>query len=162
MTSPYPAIRIPDIGMGASVALWGFRAAAFNHTQCPALRAGFQEAMGPYGNIGVERLSILTQAIMRSGKRNIDLSPMPSFDVTSDELSIVAILAAAQNDDGDLCSSHMSWLLCGGPQSEVNRAAHDVAEAFTLANLDLLKPGIELILKGPSSNATVFPQTGNA
>lgn len=143
------AITIPDLGPGAGYALWGFRAAATGHVSCPALVNGYEDAFGDFGRPALGALRMLAREIGSAGGRRVTIAAPGCCCVTADELSIVALLSAAQAKDTALCDAHLSWLMCGRGERGARAAAMSLGGIFASAGMTIERPEIEL--KGPAA-----------
>lgn len=138
------SLPLPDLGLGAGYALWGFRAAAVHHGDCPALIDAFQSTFGGTGREALSSLHVFVRILGCDGGRRIVLAPPGCCRVTPDELSIVAALSAAQENAEARRDAHLAWLT-GGLNEERARAAADlVGAAFARAHLRIEAPEIEV------------------
>lgn len=138
------SMRLPDLGVGAGYALWGFRAAAVHHGDCPALVEAFQQTFGEEGSEALFALHVLARILGRDGGRRIALAAPGCCRVTADELSIVAALAAAQEKAEARRDAHLSWLMGGRAEERARGAADLVAASFARASLKIDAPGVEV------------------
>jgi hypothetical protein len=135
---------LQELGPGAAYALWGFRAAAIQHTNCPALIGIFESAFGEFGRPALGSLNWLARELGAGGGRKIKIACPQCNYATADELSLVALLAAAQSGDNDLCSAHLFWLMCGKGEDGALNAALGVCAVFSAVGLAIIAPQIEL------------------
>ena len=139
-----PSLTVPQLGCGAGYALWAFRAAAIGHFDCPALIRGFDRVFEERSADTREALLRFARAIGSQGNRRIGLGHPGCCGVTSDELSIVAVLAAAQNRDNDRRDAHLLWLL-GRRDAEIAATVADtVGAAFKSGGLMIDQPPIQI------------------
>lgn len=143
-------VKIPDLGPGAGYALWGFRAAAIGHAPCSVLVRGYEEVFGNYGRPALSGLHLLARTLGSQGGRRITLAWPGCCRTTADELSVVALLSAAQVEDDALCSAHLSWLMCGRNEEEAKTAAVSVGTIFASAGMTIEKPKLEI--SGPRAD----------
>ena len=158
-------VTIPSLGPGGAYALWGFRASAVGHGHCKVLVHGFQSTLGDYGTPALGALRFLARALVSEGGRRICLAAPGCCGVTCDELSLVALLAAAQADDEDRRDAHLRWLMGGRGEEMARTAALAVATVFREAGFLIEPPPVEL--ESPPANKPVrmfqtFHETGHA
>ena len=138
------ASRISELGLGAGYALWGFRAAAIEHTDCPTLRNGFHEVFRHDSAHAVARLRTLADTLGKLGGRRINIAYPCCETITADEMSIIALLSVAQERDDMQCSFYISWLMCGTNEDKALNAALNVGAVFRAVGLQIEKPAIEI------------------
>ena len=138
------SLTIPQLGCGAGYALWAFRAAAIGRFDCPALIRGFDRVFEDRSADARGALLNFARAIGSQGNRRIGLGQPGCCGVTSDELSIVAVLAAAQNRDNDRRDAHLLWLLGRRDVRIAATTANAVGAAFKSGGLMIDPPPIQL------------------
>ena len=147
-------VTIPSLGSGAAYAIWGFRSSALGHGHCSVLLRGFDNAFGELGAPALGALRFLARTLGSEGGRRICLATPGCCGVTCDELSIVAMLAAAQAKESFRRDAHLRWLM-GGRGEEMARAAADaVGHTFQEAGFMIEPPEVEL--ETPKANGA-FP-----
>ncbi len=159
-------ITIPSLGDGGGYAVWGFRAAALGQGRCDVVVRGFKTAFGDYGTPALGGLRFLARALGSEGARRICLAAPGCCGVTCDELSIVAMLAAAQDDDAARRDAHLRWLM-GGRGEEMGRAAaNTVAHSFKAGGFTIEAPPVVLesaaAPKKPFEVVRAYHQAGHA
>ena len=155
-------IKVGGLGPGAGYALWGFRASAIGHVQCPTLIRGFDEAFGDHSRPALGGIQLLARELGMSGGRRITIACLGCGFVTADEISIAAMLSAAQRGDGDLCDAHLTWLMCGKWQGTARSAAFSIASVFRTTGLNIVKPDVELVAGAPAKSFTSYHEIGHA
>lgn len=138
------SFSISHLSCGAGYALWGFRAAAIGHLDCCALTRGYDSAFGAQSAPARSAVLVFARIIGSVGKRRIMLGAPGCGGVTCDELSIIAVLAAAQAREPERRDAHMLWLLARRGCETAGAAADAVATRFTAAGLVINAPPIEL------------------
>ena len=156
------SLTIPQLGVGAGYALWGFRAAAMGHIECATLVKGYNRAFGESGGEALGAVLLFTRAVGSQGKRRIGLGQPGCCGVTGDELSIVAVLSAAQDEDADRRDAHLLWLLGRSGEETSAFAADAVGKAFRDGGLDIEAPPIEIAQPSPAQHIDVIHAAGNA
>lgn len=144
-------VFLPELGLGAGVALWSFRACARGGAKCCAIVRGFQETFGDRGPKALDQVIALTKTLGTDGGRYIKLAMPGCARVTADELSIVAVLSSAQARDRALCDAHLSWLLAGPPPQALSDTAHEIADHFSMSGLQIIAPNLEIKTQRPPS-----------
>lgn len=151
-------LTLPDLGIGAGYALWGFRAIAAGRLGCTVLVRGYERAFGDKGAEALSLLHDLTTYIGRDGVRIVRLSPPGSCSVTSDEVSFIAMVAAAQERDQTRCEAHLSWLSGRSANYGAAETAIKLAALFTAIGMEIKRPEIEPQAPAPT-HAPVLKMT---
>lgn len=133
-----------DIGIGAGHAIWGFRAAVMNRSDCPTLLKGFENILHTKGRSAIQSLAALARILGVEGRRKLGVACPGCGYVTADELSIVAVLSAMQRQNGPLADAHIAWLMCGRGEAQAKSAADRVALLFEAGNLMIDPPPVEI------------------
>lgn len=136
--------RVSELGVGTGYALWGFRAAAINQTDCPTLRNGLHEVFASDCAYAIGRLRALASTLGAAGGRRINIAYPCCETITADEMSIIALLSVAQAQDRSQCAIYVSWLMCGVNEEKALNAALNVGALFKAAGLEIEKPEIEI------------------
>ena len=156
------SVSVVELGAGGGYAIWGFRAAAVGYVQCPALVRGYNDVFGEYGRPALEGLHMLAREIGNSGGRRVTIAYLGCGCATADELSIVALLSAAQEKDDVLREAHLSWLMCGRCKEGARTAATVVGETFGAAGMRIERPQVEFARPSAVKSFTTFHETGHA
>ncbi len=135
---------LSQLGCGAGYALWGFRAAAIGHLDCGALARGYDAVFGAHGAQARCAVLVFARLIGSAGRRRICLGAPGCCGVTCDELSIVAVLAAAQAGDIGRRDAHLLWLLARRDGDAAGEAASSLARRFSAIGLEIKPPPVEL------------------
>jgi len=126
-TNFQPSLRLTDLKFAAGFSIWGFRAFATGHQNCPGVVTGFTEIFGPRTPFAAQYLNEFIQTLATAGSKNgrrvIKLSRPGCLSVTTDEISILSALYHAQTDESDLVKSHLQWL---SGSSDVHLVYHAV------------------------------------
>lgn len=134
-----------ELGFGANLLLWGFRASATGRSRCWLIEQGFRKAMGDRGQETLAQLRLLAAEIGLTGHRKITLIPTPCKLVTEDELGLVAAMSAATTDDRITCKHYLSWLMAKDDIGDALDACHLIGKAFSLSAIPVKMPAITLI-----------------
>lgn len=156
------SMTIPQLGPGAGYALWGFRAAAVGHIDCPSLVKGYERLFGDRADAALSAILVFTRTIGNCGARRIALAVPGCCGVTSDELSIVAVLGAAQAENVDRRNAHLLWLLGRSGDEHASAAADAVGAVFSEGGLTIEQPPIELASTGNVKSFEVHHAAGRA
>lgn len=166
----YPFIEnklITDLGFGSGFALWGFRAIASGKTECRHFTVGFNRAFsidndvirsqhgGTTGRLAMNALKSFSYQLGTLGKRKIILSSSGTLNVTADELSIIAALAAAQAGRDDVCHLHLTWLLAHSDTTYARHAAITYGVVCAQAGINIESLNIEAD-ETPSKNSQMI------
>ncbi|MEM1192142.1 MAG: hypothetical protein AAGH42_01970 [Pseudomonadota bacterium] len=162
ITRPNDLTTLLDLGLGGGHAVWGFRAAIVNHTDCATLIHGFENIMSAYGRPALHSLSLLAQVLGAKGNRQLSLACPGCGVVTADEMSIVAVLAAEQVGDDAESDAYLAWLMAGRGEREAKEAAHRVASIFSAAHVPIDTPPIEITMPTKHLSNISFHAVGNA
>lgn len=155
-------IGLPQLGTGAGFALWAFRAIASGCKGCGVLQKGFQHAFADDSAEALCDMTGFVRILGTNGARRITLSEAGCCRVTADELSIIATLSAAQQQDSPLCQAHIHWLMAGKHSDVAFRKARRVSDWFTIVGLPINSPEIKLTRPWKPLNAPILNIVGNA
>ena len=141
MHSPHLSdIHLPELGAGAGLLLWGFRACAFGARRCCAVTTGYDRAFGEEGEETLEAVLAFTRAIGTEGARKIQLSAPGCGRMTKDEVSIACVFSAAQAWDEAARDAHLTWLLASEPRRALCERVTRIADAFAGHGLPVMAP----------------------
>lgn len=144
-------VSITDLGPGSGIALWGIRACASGHGQCPGIRDGFGKVFGDRGPEMLADVLQITRVFGHKGRRVINIAPPGCTRLTSDELSMAAMFSAAQAGDASERDAHALWLLGRQPEYHVGLIAERIAENFLTYDLPMSNPPISLMQHASSA-----------
>ena len=142
---------LPDLGPGAGVALWGFRACAVGHSECCSLIRGLEHFFGNEGGQVLSHLLRLAQIIGNEGRRKVRLAMPGCAHLTHDEASLLSAFSAAQVYDQALRDAHLSWLLGCAPSDHILTHVQSLADAFDRR---------AIVIKAPSSSVQAKAHEG--
>ena len=155
-------VTLPGLGTGAGFALRSFRAMASGCNGCNVLCRGFDRAFGDNGPRAFDEMRQFTKLLGNAGARRIHLALSGCCRVTADELSVVAVLAAAQDHEYERCKAHLCWLMGGREDGAAVTAACRIASVFRVAGLQINAPSIELLMETKPRRGTVLSEVGHA
>lgn len=132
---------VRDLTQAEHLVLFGFRATALGHGDCPVLHRTFHGLLGAEAEAALCNLLVFVRVIGAAGARRVRLQPPGCCAVSPDERLILGALAAAQASlagEGEReLTDHLADLLAQPPADPVLMAAQSVAAAFTLGGLHL-------------------------
>lgn len=131
---------LQDLTRGEHMLLWSFRAIAFGRGDCTLVRRQFEDTCGPLATEALTALKVFVQELATAGKRKITMAAPGSFRLTCDEQLVLAVFAAAQEEDYVRMEAHLAWLLADPPRAPFPAAACLVAQAFEMNDLNLRSP----------------------
>ncbi|MEM6625431.1 MAG: hypothetical protein AAF719_01895 [Pseudomonadota bacterium] len=133
-------IYLPDLGVGAGVALWGFRSCARGGGECCVVVDGYKTAFGEDAPEALKRTIDFARLLGEQGRRRIGLAMPGCARVTADELSIIGALSAAQARNRDLMSGHLTWLLARPHDDFLPNTVLGLADDFARCGLQIQTP----------------------
>lgn len=133
-------LTVPELGFGAGFALWGFRACARGQVMCCAVIHGFERMFGDDAPAVLSNLLALARMMGGKGRRKIGLAMPGCAGVTADEVSVAALLAAAQAGETEKRDAHLAWLFAGPAPEAASAAADRVGRLFLKHGLSLRAP----------------------
>ena len=148
-------VLLPELGTGAGIAVWGFRACARGGAGCCAVINGFAHAFGPMiGPVVLERMLDFARHVGHRGGRTVALAMPGCARLSGDELSILACLAAAQTGDRALTEAHLSWLMARPADEELTATVAEIASEFAGVGLHIDMPNVAV--SRPRARRTVL------
>ncbi|MGD1934460.1 MAG: hypothetical protein ACFB0Z_08120 [Candidatus Phaeomarinobacter sp.] len=144
-SSPFvDGVFLPDFGLGTGIAVWAFRACASGHSKCPPVTRGFDHAFGERGAEALADIMQLVRIFGYAGRRHISIAMPGCGRMTSDELSLAAMLAAAQAGEPDERDAHATWLFGCHPEPHVGDVVERIAQVFSEYELPMDRPDISV------------------
>ena len=156
------SMTLPQLGIGASYAIWGFRAAATGHSDCPTLMKGYERAFHEDGEYALHLMRELARIFGNKGRRRIVLAGPGCCAVTADELSIVAMLSAAQDKDDVRRNAHITWLMGKSGETRLGEIAEELTAIFQSIGMQIKPPPLELETFDSPKGSVMYAATGNA
>ncbi|MEL7040984.1 MAG: hypothetical protein AAGL90_05640 [Pseudomonadota bacterium] len=130
-----------EMGPGARIALYGFRACMFGQAKCCCLLKMFHNTFGETG--GGPALGLIMKLADRlgnKGQRRLEVSVPDAVDITHDEASLLSALAAAQDEDMTRARAHLTWLLARRPSEYEETLVFDLVDYCSVRGLELNTP----------------------
>lgn len=137
-------VFLPDLGLGTGIAIWGFRACASGHSQCPPITKGFERVFGKRGPEALADVLQLARIFGFEGRRRIAIAEPGCGRMTADEVSMAAMLAAAQRGAGEERDNHATWLLGQLPGVHLTGVIERIAEIFSEYDLSMDAPEVTI------------------
>ncbi|WP_084395580.1 hypothetical protein [Henriciella aquimarina] len=132
---------LPELGRGAGLAIWGFRACAIGGAGCCTIVRGFERAFGDEtGPPLLGNLLALARFIGHDGRRKVSLAVPGCVRITRDELSLLTVFAASQMQDEALRDAHLTWLTACSPDETLTGLADQIAMSFAHHGYDIHLP----------------------
>jgi hypothetical protein len=110
--------------------IWTFRAYAVGRWRCAMIEREYRDACGAAAAEARDAVRVFAQASSAQTRRTIVLSRPGVITLTRDEQLLLAVYAAAQNDDAPKCEAHLAWLLARSPGPPLFAAARVTASAL--------------------------------
>ena len=150
--------QLCDLLQGEHMLLWAFRATAFGAGDCHLIRRQFEESCGPMGVQALTALSVFVRELGQGGRRKVTLAAPGSYRLTRDEQSVLALFAAAQDEDYVRLEAHLTWLLADAPRAPFPAAACLVGQALGVNGLVLRAPqtAARHVAAQPADNVVAF------
>ncbi len=105
--------------------VWVMRTAVACAPECRMIHCEFAHAFGPHVEAGAKAFERVLLALAK-GKRPITLARPGHIDMTHDELSLLALFAAAQDGDKTRCLAHARWMMGQGRPEPLCEAVADL------------------------------------
>ncbi len=132
---------LSDLGPGAQLATFGFRACAFGHTRCCCLLNMFKDFFGTENGARVlGRFLKLAESLGNNGLRQIDVTVPNAITFTHDEASLLSALSSMQHDAFAQARAHMTWLLARAPRGDEMNIVSDLANFFSARDMIIESP----------------------
>ena len=142
------SFTLREFGEGSRLALDAFRmmAAGGDHS---AIVEAFDARLGVLGRGALGALHILVREISAVGRRRVAVACPGCNCMTADELSVLALMSAAQRRDHPMVERHLVWILAGRDSESARSAATAIGGIFS---------GAGLTITGPPVNPEVTPR----
>ncbi|MEM1148475.1 MAG: hypothetical protein AAGA72_07850 [Pseudomonadota bacterium] len=140
-SSLVPNKTLVDLGPGAQIATFGFRACAFGQTRCCCLLNLFKEVFGDETGARVLGcLMRLAECLGTSGQRRLELTLPNATRFTHDEASLLSALSSMQHGAYAQARAHLTWLLARPPHGDEVDIVSDLARFFSARNMIIESP----------------------
>lgn len=140
-------MSVPELGFASGFALWGFRACARGQVMCCAVIHGFERVFDDDAPAVLANLLALARMMGGKGRRKIGLAMPGCAGITADELSLAALLAAAQTGEAEKRDAHLAWLFAGPAPANAAAAADSIGALFFKRGLMMRAP--DLVVSAP-------------
>ncbi|MEL6665456.1 MAG: hypothetical protein AAFQ24_04915 [Pseudomonadota bacterium] len=143
---------LTDLGPGAQIATFGFRACAFGQTRCCCLLNMFKDFFGAEnGSRVLGRFVRLAESLGNNGLRQIDVTVPNALTFTHDEASLLSALSSMQHGAFGQARAHMTWLLARPPRTEEMNIVSDLANFFSARDMIVESPEYQTIPAQPET-----------
>ncbi|MEL6827970.1 MAG: hypothetical protein AAFN91_17105 [Pseudomonadota bacterium] len=130
-----------DLGPGAQVAIFGFRACAFGQTKCCCLLNMFKDFFGEEnGGRVMGRFMRLAECLGNNGLRQLDITVPNATLFTHDEASLLSAMSSMQHGAYAQARAHMTWLLARSPNTDEINIIAELASFFSSRDLIVESP----------------------
>lgn len=128
------------LGNSESFLVHTIRSIVIGHGRCQATLCILHDFVGVAAPDLVRTLAILLGAIDNGCRRPVTIGYRGDSRLTPDEVQIVAIIAAAQRDEGAELAARLNWLVGGPHHKPVAIAARIVGRLLQVNGVALLPP----------------------
>ncbi|HTM80820.1 hypothetical protein [Asticcacaulis sp.] len=126
MSAPEAAPNdIRNLSYAEHFIVWVMRTAVACAPECRMIHREFSHAFGPHVEAGAKAFERVLLALAK-GKRPITLSRPGHIHMTHDELSLLALFAAAQGGDEARALAHARWMVGQGRPEPLCEAVADL------------------------------------
>ncbi len=148
MTELHPASAsaedVRDLSQAEHLLLFGFRATAMGHGDCPAMHRTFHGLLGREADAALGHLLIFVRVVGSAGGRRVRLHPPGCCSLSADERLVLDVVTAAQatlsgHDEASLRSA-LHELLAREPGETALMAAQMLAASLMVGGLHLHEP----------------------
>ncbi|MDZ7627430.1 MAG: hypothetical protein U5J99_03345 [Parvularculaceae bacterium] len=155
------SITVHALGEASGLALSAFRmmAAAADSSE---IVDRFDAHFGVTGRAGLGAMHLLVREIGTAGARRLCVACPGCCRMTADELSVLALLSAAQARDHARVEAHLIWLLAGRTSETARSAALAIGGLFKSAGLTIENPGVEGSAPARAPGRAALHAAGNA
>ena len=155
-------VFVPKLGVGTGLVIMSFRACALGRAKCCPIIEGYERAFGLEGPTTLSDMHNLTSVLGNDGRRKLTITAPGCARLTADELSIVAMFAAAQADDAAGRDAHLLWLLAKSPGKQVSALVSRIADTFARHGLRIKAPPAVVQTRMPPREALIVQDGGRA
>lgn len=118
--------------------VWTWRKLVAGEVECPVLAKEYMSFADGRGLVLLEAFSVFLQALGGGARRMMAVGHPHSPGITNDEAQMLRLIAAAQDGDMALLSSHLSWMVQATGREAAERSVLHLAE--TLLNCGVVLP----------------------
>lgn len=108
--------------------------------ECPLVRRGFTGVCGAEGEEVHLAFCTFLCALALAQRRCLLVNPPLSDRLTADEVRMLTLIAASQNDSPSLLQAHLQWLAERPLRKTLEQATHELARALRSRGLCLSMP----------------------
>ncbi len=155
------SIAVHQFGDASALVLAAFRVIAAGADYGDLVRE-FDARFDFAGRAELGALHMLVREIGTFGARRVSIACPGCCRLTGDELSVLALLKAAQARDHALVDAHIAWLLAGRDNQTARAAAMAIGGLFTGAGLIFDAPAVEVSAPRRAPGRAAMRAVGNA
>lgn len=127
---------LEDLSRPEHLLVWALRAIGVGRGDCPLLAQTFTRALGPRGPEVFGAYLVLVKSIALTSRRRLAVHVPGCPCLGADELAVLGIVAAAQDEPhaahASLLQMRLRFLIAGEPKDVILRAARIVAHALEM------------------------------
>ncbi len=120
-----PVNDVRNLSYAEHFIVWVMRTAISCAPECRMIHREFTHAFGPHVEAGAKAFERVLLALAK-GTRQITLARPGHVHMTHDELSLLALFAAAQGGDEARCLAHARWMMGKGRPEPLREAVVDL------------------------------------
>ena len=155
-------VHVSDLSDGASLFLMTFRGLAFAGEGCQCLKKVYENQFGEHASTVLRDIQSFIRVVGSSGQRRVRLAQPGCGRITHDEVSLLAIVNAAQDYDHQRLDSYLCWLLKASHTGACVEPATRVANWFSSIGLSVLPPENVSAAERIEADQAVFGIVGRA
>lgn len=125
-TAEPPVNDVRNLSYAEHFIVWVMRTAVACAPECRMIHREFSHAFGPHVEAGAKAFERLL-LVLAKAKRPITLARPGHIHMTHDELSLLALFAAAQGGDTERSLAHARWLMGQARAASLCEAVADLA-----------------------------------
>lgn len=114
-----------------------WRQAALGQANVPKLLREFRRHCGDAAEDVFEQFFSFLHLLGRDSRRRLAVGHPGCPGMTRDEIQVLALLAAAQDEHRILFEAHLCWLAPDGPRAKISAAATNLAEGLARCGVDI-------------------------
>ena len=107
MAAPDKPLQLSALGDGGKHFIWGLWLGFSSETDRSHLNNAFENFLSVCGRCSVDEVLVLADTLTSAARRLLDMAPESFDQVTTDEASILGLLAATQADDKSCQTAHL-------------------------------------------------------
>ena len=130
-------MRLKDLGSAGGMTGWGVRASVLGKGEAPEVIESFEWAVGADARRMLDEIATFVTSMASDGRRKVQICCPCSHGVSADEVSLAAMLEAAQSGRFDEMQAHATWLYAAGMPSTAAESACRIGALYASHGLFL-------------------------